>query len=116
MVCNSSLVISNLFSHEKVSSQTGAAGLAWPERSRSGHFEGQGSYAKQMTVEALPSSRGRGTGFAGPQAQRRPRGAESYTKWANVGATSASDFVASTQHVDCYGTDDQQCAADNAEA
>jgi hypothetical protein len=34
----------------------------------------------------LQSSRGRGTGFAGPQAQRPPRGAESHTQWANVGA------------------------------
>ncbi len=35
---------------------------------------------------ALQFSRGRGTGFAGPQAQRPPRGAESHTQWANVGA------------------------------
>jgi monofunctional glycosyltransferase len=34
----------------------------------------------------LQASRGRGTGFAGPQAQRPPRGAESDTKCANVGA------------------------------
>lgn len=34
----------------------------------------------------LFSIRGHGTGFAGPQAQRSPRGAESHTQWANVGA------------------------------
>ncbi len=33
------------------------------------------------------AGRGRGTGFAGPQAQRPSRGAESHTKWANVGAS-----------------------------
>ena len=38
------------------------------------------------TVEALQPSRGRGTGSAGPQAQRPPRGAESDTQCANVGA------------------------------
>jgi hypothetical protein len=46
-----------------------------------------------MTIEArklrgLKTSRGGGTGFAGPQAQRPPRGAESHTQWANVGAMS----------------------------
>ena len=35
-------------------------------------------------------SRGRGTGFAGPQAQRPPRGAGSDTKCASVGAISLS--------------------------
>jgi alpha-ribazole phosphatase len=34
------------------------------------------------------SCRSRGTGFAGPQAQRPPRAAESYTKRTNVGAPS----------------------------
>ena len=38
---------------------------------------------------ALQASRGRGTGFAGPQAQRPPWGAERYAKRANVGATSS---------------------------
>ena len=47
-----------------------------------------------MTVKArqimgFKTSRGGGTGFAGPQAQRPPRGAESHTQWANVGAISA---------------------------
>ncbi len=32
------------------------------------------------------ASRGRGTGFAGPQAQRPPRGAGSDTQCATVGA------------------------------
>ena len=40
-----------------------------------------------LTRATFPASRGRGTGFAGPQAQRPPRGAESHTQWANVGAT-----------------------------
>ena len=32
-------------------------------------------------------SQGRGTGFAGPQAQQPPRGAGSHTQWATVGAS-----------------------------
>jgi hypothetical protein len=43
---------------------------------------------KAHTLRISQSSRGRGTGFAGPQAQRPPRGAESHTQWANVGAMS----------------------------
>ena len=42
------------------------------------------------------SSRGRGTGFAGPQAQRPPRGAVSYAKRTTVGAISAT----SSHHVE----------------
>ena len=38
------------------------------------------------TVAASNPSRGRGTGFARPQAQRPPRGAESYAERTNVGA------------------------------
>ncbi len=38
----------------------------------------------------LFTSRGHGTGFAGPQAQPPPRGAESYAKRANVGATAVA--------------------------
>jgi hypothetical protein len=37
------------------------------------------SCSKGARVVYKPST-GRGTGFAGPQAQRHPRGAESYTK------------------------------------
>ena len=36
-----------------------------------------------------PTSQGRGTGFAGPQAQRPPWGAGSHTQWATVGAISS---------------------------
>ncbi len=71
---------------------------------------------KARTLRVSQSSRGRGTGFAGPQAQRPPRGwslrlksclssfgqateakrlascglqgLESHTQWANVGAMS----------------------------
>jgi hypothetical protein len=45
-----------------------------------GTAELQGMYAK-----ALQSSRGRGSGFAGPQAQRPPLGAGRYAKRATVG-------------------------------
>jgi hypothetical protein len=46
-----------------------------------------------MTSEAgnlrgFKASRCRGTGLAGPQAQRPPRGAESHMQWANVGVIS----------------------------
>ena len=43
---------------------------------------------KARTLWVSQSSKGRGTGFAGPQAQRPPRGAVSDTKCATVGAMS----------------------------
>ena len=41
---------------------------------------------KAHTLRVSQSSQGRGTGFAGPQAQWPPRGAGSYAKRATVGA------------------------------
>ena len=42
--------------------------------------------AKPQAQKRLPcTSRGRGTGFAGPQAQRPPRGAANHTKWGAWG-------------------------------
>ena len=43
-----------------------------------------------MSEQSPHLSRGRGTGFAGPQAQRPPRGAESDTKCTNVGVMKAA--------------------------
>ena len=55
----------------------------------SGGLQGARIYAKRTTaVGTILSSRGRGTGFAGPQAQRPPRGAGSYAKRTTVGAQS----------------------------
>ncbi len=55
----------------------------------SGGLQGARIYAKRTTaVGTVLSSRGRGTGFAGPQAQRPPRGAGSYAKRTTVGAQS----------------------------
>ena len=41
---------------------------------------------KALCLKFLNTSRGRGSGFAGPQAQRPPRGAGSYAQRATVGA------------------------------
>jgi sulfate permease, SulP family len=43
--------------------------------------------ASPSGTKSLQPSQGRGTGFAGPQAQRPPRGAGSYAKRTTVGAT-----------------------------
>ena len=65
--------------------QAGAAGLALPDRRRSGPLGGQGVTRSERPWGRY-SSRGRGTGFARPQAQRPPRGAGSYAKRTTVGA------------------------------
>ena len=59
---------------------------AAPGRPKQGQPRGAESDTKRKSEQASSPSRGRGTGFAGPQAQRPPRGAESDTKCANVGA------------------------------
>jgi hypothetical protein len=43
------------------------------------------SDTKRQRGRPFFASRGRGTGFAGPQAQRPPRGAANHTKWGAWG-------------------------------
>jgi hypothetical protein len=66
--------------------QAGAAELASPGRRRSGPLGGGRGLRSRRSWRSVFSSRGRGTGFARPQAQRPPRGAGSYAKRATVGA------------------------------
>ena len=76
------------------SSPAGATEPASPGRRRSGPLGGASFDTSGRTERragrggCVFTSRGHGTGFAGPQAQRPPRGAGSYAKRTTVGAIS----------------------------